>query len=117
MNDITYRQGLRAKGFQITTVIGTATTDLSLSGLAKSFEFFSVINGDAATICTLTINNDVALDSVSADGLGSGTGITTGYPSGVPVPRRLTGQDTIQLRITDTGVRTINVVVWYRNSI
>jgi hypothetical protein len=26
-------------------------------------------------------------------------------------------QDTIQLRITDTGVRTINVVVWYRNSI
>lgn len=115
--DITYRQGLRAKGFQITTIIGQTTTDLSLSGLAKSLEFFSVVNGDAATICTLTINNDVAIESVSADALGSGTGITTGYPSGVPVPRRLTGQDTIQLRVTDTAVRTINVVVWYRNSI
>lgn len=115
--DITYRQGLRAKGFQITTVIGTTTTDLSLSGLAKAFEFFSVVNGAATTIATLTINNDVAVESVSASALGSGNGITTGYPSGVPVPRRLTGQDTIQLRVTDTAVRTINVVVWYRNEI
>jgi len=117
MNDVSYRQGLRAKGFNLTTTIGSQTFDLSLSGLAKSFEFFQVVNADANTICTLTINNDVALESVSADCIGSGTGITTGYPAGVPVPRRLTGQDTIQLRVVDTAVRTINVVVWYRNSI
>ena len=56
MNDVTYRQGLRAKGFNLTTTIGSQTFDLSLSGLAKSFEFFQVVNGNSTTLCTLTIN-------------------------------------------------------------
>jgi len=37
-SDITYRQGIRSKGFQITIPTTGAQQTLSLSGLAKSFE-------------------------------------------------------------------------------
>jgi hypothetical protein len=34
------------------------------------------------------------------------------------IPRRLTGQDTIQLRITNTAAsQNVNVTVWYRNEL
>ena len=38
MNDISYRQGLRTKGFQTTVPTTGADQTLSLSGLAKQFE-------------------------------------------------------------------------------
>lgn len=112
--DITYRQGIRSKGFNFTTAVGTTTQELSLSGLAKSFEGIIITNANAATIVSLIINNDVAIDSQSATQLGAST---TGFPAYVPFPRRLTGQDTIQLRVVDTAARAINVTIYYRNEI
>lgn len=112
--DVTYRQGLRVKGFNFTTAIGTITQDLALSGLAKSFEGIIITNANAATIVTLIVNNDVVIDSQSATQLGN---ITTGFPAFIPFPRRLTGQDTIQLRVVDTAARAINVSVYYRNEL
>jgi hypothetical protein len=39
--DISYRQGIRSKGFAITAATGITQQTLSLSGLAKSFEGIS----------------------------------------------------------------------------
>jgi len=112
--DNTYRQGIRAKGFQITTTAGTITQELSLSGLARMFEGIVIKNAVATTFVTLIVNNDVVIDSVEATQLGV---VTTGFPVFVPFPRKLTGQDTITLRVVDTGSRTINTTIYYRNEL
>ena len=131
MNEISYRQGIRSKGFQVTVPTTGAQQTLSLSGLAKNFEgiLFSSTTSAAPSVgvdpyqlrITLTINNDVAIDddlayhySISSTG-----GFTGGFPFYIPIPRALTGQDTISLRITNSSgaSQILNVVVWYRNSI
>ncbi len=131
MNDISYRQGLRTKGFQTTVPTAGADTTLTLSGLAKQFEgiLFSSTTSAAPGVVidpvqlriTLIINNDVVIDddnayhyAISATG-----GFSGGFPFFVPFPRRLTGQDTILLRITNsTGASQIlNTTVYYRNEI
>lgn len=112
--DNTYRQGIRAKGFAITTVNGTITQELSLSGLARMFEGIIIGNAATSTFVTLIINNDVTIENVVATQLGV---VTSGFPVFVPFPRKLTGQDTITLRVVDTGARTINTTVFYRNEL
>ena len=131
MNEISYRQGIRSKGFQVTVPTTGAQQTLSLSGLAKNFEgiLLSSTTSAAPSVgvdpyqlrITLTINNDVAIDddlayhySISSTG-----GFTGGFPFYIPIPRALTGQDTISLRITNSSgaSQILNVVVWYRNSI
>lgn len=131
MNDISYRQGIRSKGFDVTVPTTGTTTTLSLSGLAKSFEGIIVSSTTSAapgTIInpaqlrlTLTINNDVVIDNdlafhyaITAPG-----GFAGGFPFFIPIPRRLTGQDTIQLRITNSSgaSQILNVTVWYRNEV
>jgi hypothetical protein len=131
MNEISYRQGIRSKGFQVTVPTTGAQQTLSLSGLAKNFEgiLFSSTTSAAPSVgvdpyqlrITLTINNDVAIDddlayhySISSTG-----GFTGGFPFYIPIPRALTGQDTISLRVTNSSgaSQILNVVVWYRNSI
>jgi len=72
LTDISYRQGIRSKGFQVSVPTTGANQTLSLSGLAKSFEGFIVSSTTGAapgTIIdpaqlriTLTINNDVVID-------------------------------------------------------
>jgi hypothetical protein len=67
--NITYRQGIRNKGFQTTVPTTGASQTLSLSGLAKAFEGikFSATTAAAPSVAidavqlqvTLTINNDV----------------------------------------------------------
>jgi hypothetical protein len=97
---------------------------------AKSFEGILISSAFTATPqtiidpaqlrITLTINNDVAIDddlalsyAISAD-----SGFTGGFPFFIPIPRRLTGQDTIQLRITNSAAsQNVNVTIWYRNEI
>ena len=129
--DISYRQGIRSKGFQITVPTTGANQTLSLSGLAKSFEGIivsAVASGAPQTIIdpsqlrlTLTINNDVVIDDDLAFhyALTATGGFTGGFPYFIPIPRRLTGQDTILLRITNSsgGSQILNVTVWYRNEI
>ncbi len=131
VNMISYRQGIRNKGFQVTVPTTGATQTLSLSGLAKSFEgikFSSTTSAAPATIVnamqlrvTLTINNDVVIDDVCAHDLGAstGAGITSGFPNYIPFPRALTGQDTILLRVTNSAgaSQILNVVVYYKNEI
>ena len=131
MNDISYRQGIRSKGFQITVPTTGANQTLSLSGLAKSFEGIivsAVASGVPQTIIdpsqlrlTLTINNDVVIDDDLAFhyALTATGGFTGGFPYFIPIPRRLTGQDTILLRITNSsgGSQILNVTVWYHNEI
>jgi hypothetical protein len=130
-NDITYRQGLRSKGFQTSVPATGADQTLSLSGLAKQFEgiLFSATTGaapqtiiDASQLrVSLIINNDVVIDedvvynySLSAQG-----GFGGGFPFFIPFPRRLTGQDTILLRVTNSSGATqlLNSTVYYRNDI
>jgi hypothetical protein len=128
--DITYRQGLRTKGFQVTVPTTGAQQTLSLSGLAKSFEGILLSSTTSAAPAThvdplqlritLTINNDVCIDDDVADMYATSTGgFTGGWPYFIPIPRRLTGQDTIILRVTNSSgaSQILNVTVWYRNEI
>ena len=131
VNMITYRQGIRNKGFQVTVPTTGATQTLSLSGLAKAFEgirLSATTSAAPATIInamqlrvTLTINNDVVIDDVVAHDLGAstGAGITSGFPNFIPFPRALTGQDTILLRVTNSSgaSQILNAVVYYKNEI
>jgi len=131
INMISYRQGIRNKGFQITVPTTGATQTLSLSGLANAFEGIifivttsaapqTIINGTQLLV-TLTINNDVVIDSVVAHDLGASAagGITTGFPAFIPFPRALTGQDTIILRVTNSSgaSQLLNATVYYKNEI
>ena len=130
-NMISYRQGIRSKGFQTTVPTTGAVQTLSLSGLAKSFEGIilssttsaapGVIVDPAQLRITLTINNDVCIDddvvfhySITATG-----GFSGGFPFFIPIPRALTGQDTITIRVTNgSGASQIlNTTVWYRNEL
>jgi hypothetical protein len=129
--NISYRQGIRNKGFQVTVPTTGATQTLSLSGLAKAFEgliLSSTTSAAPATLVnatqlrvTLTINNDVVIDDVIAHELGAstGTGISTGFPAFIPFPRALTGQDTILLRVTNSSgaSQILNATVYYKNEI
>jgi hypothetical protein len=131
MNEISYRQGIRSKGFQVTVPTTGAQQTLSLSGLAKNFEgiLLSSTTSAAPSVgvdpyqlrITLTINNDVAIDDDLAYhyAISSTGGFTGGFPFYIPIPRALTGQDTIILRVTNSSgaSQILNVVVWYRNSI
>jgi hypothetical protein len=129
--NISYRQGIRNKGFQVTVPTTGATQTLSLSGLAKAFEgiiLSSTTSAAPATLVnatqlrvTLTINNDTVVDDVIAHELGAstGTGISTGFPAFIPFPRALTGQDTILLRVTNSSgaSQILNATVYYKNEI
>jgi hypothetical protein len=129
--NISYRQGIRNKGFLVTVPTTGASQTLSLSGLAKSFEgikFSSTTSAAPGTLVnamqlrvTLTINNDVVIDDVCAHDLGAstGAGITSGFPHYIPFPRALTGQDTILLRVTNSSgaSQLLNTVVYYKNEI
>ena len=131
INMISYRQGIRNKGFQITVPTTGATQTLSLSGLAKAFEgiiLSSTTSAVPATLVnalqrrvTLTINNDVVIDDVVAHELGASVnaGVTTGFPAFIPFPRALTGQDTILLRVTNSSSASqlLNATVYYKNEI
>jgi len=129
--NISYRQGIRNKGFQVTVPTTGATQTLSLSGLAKAFEGIVLSSTTSAApavlvnatqlLVTLTINNDVVIDSVVAANLGATTtsGVTTGFPAFIPFPRALTGQDTILLRVTNSSgaSQLLNATVYYKNEI
>lgn len=130
MNQISYRQGIRSKGFQITVPTTGAQQTLSLSGLAKSFEGLLLSSTTSAAPGThvdplqlrisLTINNDVVIDDDIADMYATSTGgFTGGWPYFIPIPRALTGQDTITLRVTNSAgaSQILNVTVWYRNEL
>jgi len=131
INDITYRQGLRTKGFQTTVPTTGADQTLSLSGLAKQFEgilLSSTTSAAPGTVIdptqlrvTLIINNDVVIDDdVAYHYAISGTGgFTGGFPFFIPFPRRLTGQDTILLKVTNSSgaSQILNTTVYYRNEI
>jgi hypothetical protein len=131
VNMISYRQGIRNKGFQVTVPTTGATQTLSLSGLAKAFEgliFSSTTSAAPAVLVnalqlrvSLTINNDVVIDDVVAHELGASVaaGITSGFPAFIPFPRALTGQDTILLRVTNSSgaSQLLNVTVYYKNEI
>jgi hypothetical protein len=128
--DISYRQGIRSKGFAITTPTGVTQQTLSLSGLAKSFEGILLTSAFTATPqtvinpkqlrVTLTINNDVCIDDDIAVHYASPAtgGFSGGFPFFIPIPRRLTGQDTIQIRFTNSAAsQNVDVTVWYRNEL
>ena len=128
--NISYRQGIRNKGFQVTVPTTGATATLSLSGLAKAFEgilLSSTTSAAPATLVnavqlrvTLTINNDVVIDDDSALHYATPAtgGFSGGFPFFIPIPRRLTGQDTISLRIVNAAAsQNVDVTVWYRNEL
>ncbi len=131
ISDISYRQGLRTKGFQVTVPTTGADQTLSLSGLAKQFEGLLLSSTTAAapgTIVdpaqmriTLIINNDVVIDEDVAFhyALTATGGFSGGFPFFIPFPRRLTGQDTILLRVTNTSgaSQILNTTIYYRNEI
>ena len=130
LSNISYRQGIRSKGFQVTVPTTGAQQTLSLSGLAKSFEGLLLSSTTSAAPgthvdplqlrITLTINNDVVIDDDVADMYATSTGgFTGGWPYFIPIPRALTGQDTIILRVTNSSgaSQILNVTVWYRNEL
>ena len=128
--DISYRQGIRSKGFAITCPTGTTQQTLSLSGLAKSFEGILLTSAFTATPgtvinpkqlrITLSINNDQAIDDDVALHYASPAtgGFSGGFPFFIPIPRRLTGQDTISIRFVNAAAsQNVDVTVWYRNEL
>jgi hypothetical protein len=46
-------------------------------------------------------------------------GFSGGFPFFIPIPRALTGQDTITLRVTNASgaSQILNTTVWYRNEL
>lgn len=129
MNDISYRQGLRVKGFQITVPTTGADQTLSLSGLSRQFEGLLVSSTTSAAGGTivnplqlrisLIINNDVVIDNDVAMhyAITAAGGFAGGFPYFVPFPRRLTGNDTILLKVTNSSgaSQILNVSLYYRN--
>lgn len=110
-----YVNGLRAKAFPITTSAGVTDTNLSLSGRAKCFNGL-MIEGAAGTIAnavvTLIINNDTVIDGASAIFFAKDAANPRQY---FEFFRELEGQDTITLRIEDTGAQQLDVLVYYQD--
>ena len=110
-----YVDGLRAKAFSITTINGVQDNTLTLSGFAKCFNGL-IIDGGASNLqnmtATLIINNDVVIDSATPAFFETDAANPRQY---FEFYRPLTGQDTITLRIQDTGAQSLEVLVYYQN--
>ena len=66
VNMISYRQGIRNKGFQVTVPTTGATQTLSLSGLAKSFE--GIVFSSTTSAAPATIVNAMQLRVTNSSG-------------------------------------------------
>jgi hypothetical protein len=110
-----YIDGLRAKAFPITSVNGVQDNSLTLSGFAKCLNGI-IIEPLAANLNNVTIslivNNDVVIDSANANFFDQDASNPRQY---FEFYRPLTGQDTITLRVEDTGAQSFEILLYYQN--
>ena len=84
-----------------------------------TYRTFQTGNG-GQSILPVPANAYVVIDDDIADMYATSTGgFTGGWPYFIPIPRALTGQDTIILRVTNSSgaSQILNVTVWYRNEL
>ena len=108
-----YETGIRCKGFTISAATGTTETTLDLSGFAKQFVGFSVVDCSSTSTLQLVINNDVVVESTNGQFFNTDDSNPRAFTE---FNRPLTGQDTITLKTTATAADTYFVVVYYRNA-
>jgi hypothetical protein len=113
MNDkLLYETGIRCKGFTVDAATGTTTTSLDLSGFAKQFIGFAIVDALNTTTVQLTINNDVVVEATNATFFNSDASNPRMFSE---FNRPLSGQDTISLRTTAGAADVFFIVVYYRN--
>jgi len=108
------RKQVRAKGFLFGLSNGSNNEDIQLSGTARVFLGFSldqvdVAAANAATQFTITINNEIVIDSVHPVFFSSAFMDDEYYF----FPRPLSGQDTITIDIESPADENMQMIVYY----
>lgn len=111
-----YNFGIRAKGFSLSTTSDGGSIQLTLAGWASEFTGIALrTSADDGlfvdTNVSLEINNSLVLDAVDAGFLADNNSNPRSF---VPLVRPLTGQDTINFRVSNTTTQTISIIVYYR---
>ena len=107
-------KGIRLKGYNITSQVGTVTTTITQPGNMRNLIGLNVYQDVAFTTETisLTINSEKVLDNVSAKDI-----CPENHQIGDPViriSRELMGNDDIKLEYTSsTGGRTLNATFYF----
>lgn len=107
-------KGIRLKGYNITSQVGTVTTTITQPGNMRNLIGLNVYQDVAFTTETisLTINSEKVLDNVSAKDI-----CPENHQIGDPViriSRELLGNDDIKLEYTSsTGGRTLNATFYF----
>lgn len=109
-----YINGIRAKSFPVTTIVGVLDVNLSLSGLARCFNGLIIQGGAnlASAQISLIINNDQVIENASAEFFAKDVANPRQY---FEFYRALEGNDTITLRIQDSAAQSLEVLVYYQN--
>ena len=107
-----YKSGIRCKSFTITSAIGVVEETLQLSGLAKHLLGAVVTTPGADTAASLIVNNDVVIEDLNLNLLTSDAENPRQY---YDFGRPLTGNDDIELRVTDTAANTFTIVLYFVN--
>lgn len=107
-------KGVRLKGYNITSQVGTVTTTISQPGNMKNLIGLNVYQNTAFTTETisLTINSEKVLDNISAKDI-----CPDNHQIGDPViriSRELTGNDDIKLEFTSGAAgNTLNATFYF----
>lgn len=107
-------KGIRLKGYNITSIVGTSTTTITQPGNMRNLIGLNVYQDIAFTTETvsLTINSEKVLDNIAAKDICPET-----HQIGDPViriSRELTGNDDIKLEFTSpTAGNTLNATFYF----
>ena len=107
-------KGIRLKGYNVTTVVGTQTTTVTQPGNMRNLIGLNVYQNTAFTTETisLTINSEKVLDNIAAKDI-----CPENHQIGDPViriSRELQGNDDIKLEVTSgTANNTVNATFYF----
>ena len=107
-------KGIRLKGFNVTTQVGTVTTTITQPGNMRNLIGLNIYKGTAFTTETisLTINSEKVLDNIAAKDI-SPINHQVSDPV-IRISRPLTGNDDIKLEVTSgTANETVNATFYF----
>jgi hypothetical protein len=107
-------KGVRLKGYNITTQVGTVTTTITQPGNMKNLIGLNVYQDAAFTTETisLTINSEKVLDNIAAKDINPQSHQVSDPV--IRISRELTGNDDIKLELTSgTAGNTLNATFYF----
>lgn len=107
-------KGIRLKGYNITSIVGTSTTTITQPGNMKNLIGLNLYQDVAFTTETisLTINSEKVLDNISAKDICPENHFISDPV--IRISRALTGNDDIKLEFTSaTGGNTMNATFYF----